>query len=499
MPTRPPTRPTTQPPLSPTTTDIADRDAEELFFQNKVPVFRLSLPDERFEQLEKDALLEEYVDAQLEYEGVTIGEVGLRYKGSYGSLENCFDDDGRRICDKLSMKIKFNEVDKDLRFYGLKKLNFHSMKQDRSKIADKISYKVFRDAGIAAPRSSWARLEVNGESLGLFALVEQIDGRFTKDRFEEGDGDLYKEAWPKRTDTSYYDKFIKTNEDEATHDKITRFAQAMENAAPEDRLEILDEWTSLDAMYTFMAAQDAVAQWDGVTAWYCHNGDMDHCSNHNFYIYSQETTDHFTWIPWDMDSTMIPTTAMDHVPHWTVTDVDCNQGYDVWDGGATVRAPDCDPILAGLASDMGQYSKAVDALLVDAFDIEKIASDIDTYVEFIRDEVESDQYGGSFDDWLRAVERVKEGLPVLKLRLESHRNGDSGLNHSPLGLVSDTTNTFEAVSDLAVAFGVITYANEETSFEVSANRSGPLSGAVDIRLDFDYRDGSNQWSHGTQC
>ena len=50
-----------------------------------------------------------------------------------------------------------------------------------------LAYGLYREQGLPAPRSTWALLKVNGEDLGLFSMVEQIDGRFTAENFA-GDG-----------------------------------------------------------------------------------------------------------------------------------------------------------------------------------------------------------------------------------------------------------------------------------------------------------------------
>ena len=44
----------------------------------------------------------------------------------------------------------------------------------------------FSEKGVPAPRSVHARLFINGEYNGIFALTEQIDGRFTRENFEDG-------------------------------------------------------------------------------------------------------------------------------------------------------------------------------------------------------------------------------------------------------------------------------------------------------------------------
>ena len=85
----------------------------------------------------------------------------------------------------------------------MKRLNFHPMKDDEAQMREVLTYQLFRDAGVAAPRAVFARLELNGEPLGLFTLTEDIDDRFMADRFDDGGaGVLYKEVWPTSSRTA---------------------------------------------------------------------------------------------------------------------------------------------------------------------------------------------------------------------------------------------------------------------------------------------------------
>ena len=43
------------------------------------------------------------------------------------------------ICPRLSMKVEFSECDRQQRFYGLKRLNFHGYRYDDSRIKERLS------------------------------------------------------------------------------------------------------------------------------------------------------------------------------------------------------------------------------------------------------------------------------------------------------------------------------------------------------------------------
>ena len=167
-----------------------------VFDQSNVRTYNILISDEEFARLNANPTAEAYVQAAVEIDGHRYEPVGIRYKGFFGMLRFCFQN-GQQTCAKLSWKLKFNHFDPALRYHGLKRLNFHSMNSDETQMREVLSYQLFRDAGVPAPRAVHAALQLNGESLGLFALVEDIDDRFIADRFRDrGRGVLYKEIWP---------------------------------------------------------------------------------------------------------------------------------------------------------------------------------------------------------------------------------------------------------------------------------------------------------------
>ncbi|HEY6728172.1 MAG TPA: CotH kinase family protein [Polyangiaceae bacterium] len=132
------------------------RDADELFNSDHVPSFDLELPEDKWAALQQNAVDEQWEQAEACFDGKLIGRVALRFKGSHGSLFNCFDDAGQLLCPRLSMKLKFSEYDEDSRFFGLKRLNLHANRHDDSRMKERLAYDLYRAMGVAAPRASWA-------------------------------------------------------------------------------------------------------------------------------------------------------------------------------------------------------------------------------------------------------------------------------------------------------------------------------------------------------
>lgn len=124
-----------------------------------------------------------YLPVQFIFDGQVLDSVGIRYRGvaSYGGH-----------IEKAPMKFDFNKFKKGQTFNGLKKLNTTNERGDPTFVMNKVSYDLFNWIDIPAPRSSFAKLYVNGEYRGIHTLVEQISGQLLGMHFENKDGNLYK-------------------------------------------------------------------------------------------------------------------------------------------------------------------------------------------------------------------------------------------------------------------------------------------------------------------
>jgi spore coat protein H len=393
--------------------DLERADAQELFDYDHVPTFDFFLPEDAWEELRANAVDEQYVEAQACFEGRLIGTVGLRFKGYYGSLYNCFDEQGEMICPRLSMKVKFSEYDREQRFYGLKRLNFHAYRYDDSRIKERLAYDLYRALDIVAPRAAWAVLRVNGELQGLYGMVEQVDGRFTADRWPDNpDGNLYKEIWPGVGDEGWITSGLKTNEDVGDVSAFLTFSEAIAAADEEELRDTLGSYTDLDYLARYVAVDDILPNYDGPFYYYWTDG-VD-VGNHNFYVY-EEAPDRFTLIPWDLESTfwINPNHAP---PHWTVTPEDCTLTYPYWEGLA--RAPGCDRVIQALNADLDAWRAAAQELLDEHFTVEAMTDAIDRHADFIREEVLADPTPLTYGTFDSAVSGMRNSIPALRTRFE---------------------------------------------------------------------------------
>ena len=134
-----------------------------IFDQNELRTFELKLTEKDLEKIDNDPTAEQYVEGMLIFEGDTISPVGIRYKGSVGAWVGCvdgpnlFEPSGKKICTKLSTKVKINWKGRDERFYGLKKLQFHAQNLDKSHLRERLGYWLFKAMGVETSRSVHAR------------------------------------------------------------------------------------------------------------------------------------------------------------------------------------------------------------------------------------------------------------------------------------------------------------------------------------------------------
>jgi hypothetical protein len=472
--------PPVPPPAPPEVDGVPVRDQTDVFSDRAVRTWALELPPARWTALQEDALAEEYVPAMLRVAGVRVGLVGLRFKGAVGSLESCFQD-GRRVCERMPLKISFDEYAPERRFFGLEAINLRPMSRDSSKLRERLAYWLFRRAGIHAPRTAFARLTVNGEDQGLVTLVEQIDGRFTDNQFFFDDGLLYKEAWPTSLDAGYYEQRLRTNRSKPRdHSGILDFAEALRIDDPSERAAALERHTDVDYLLRYLAVDALIGNWDGITAFFCENDAS--CTNHNFYWYRVAKTGRFWLIPWDLDSALHLHDPLFRVPDWTQTPARCDGPVSVWSGLA-VGAPGCDPLLGSLAT-LGseRYRAALRAVLARAFEPGRLRRTIDAWQELIASEIGSERAV-----WEAEVEALVASLDRIRRRGAALAQEGSA---QPLVLDLERVNDFESVSSIDLWESVEARGNARTrrAHDISSER--PLAGAADLRFAFEFRDDS---------
>jgi hypothetical protein len=265
---------------------------------------------------------------------VIIRDVGVRQKGSH-----------TRRFQKMSLKIKFDVFVQKQEFLGLKRLTLNAMVQDRSQVHEVTSYKLFREAGIPAPRAGYARVKIDGAYQGLYANIESLD-EIMLSRWFTSTEHLY--SGPRPCD------LVPGNDCYSTSIGDTERTDLFEAS----RLHLLsgkEWWTQFkkrahaDQVIKFMATEIYLGHWDGYSNY----------MRNNHYVHFDKDGK-FTLLPWGTDQTF--PVAIKH--------------QTTWDGSQPVHLGDATE-MSTLFVHCIDYKPCHERLLYFGYKVSKIAQRID--------------------------------------------------------------------------------------------------------------------------
>jgi hypothetical protein len=263
------------------------------------------------------------------------------------------------------MKLAFDYADDNARFHGLRKLNLHTMGRDFSLMRERLGYAMYREMGVASPRTTYVRLLINGELEGLYLAVEEIDGRFTRSRFSEGgEGNLYKEVWPWYDNPAIYRAALQSNKGDTTNvDKMLALAKTLKTE-PERALE----WIDRDYTVRYIAVDRLLLNDDGVFHFYCfpQGNNPGPLGNHNYFWYESGSGGRMWLVPWDLDVSLAnPSSRNGWIDvEWSAVPESCMCHIAI---GSPQRAPGCDAFVAQLGTLRDEYDLMVDAFVSGPF------------------------------------------------------------------------------------------------------------------------------------
>lgn len=276
------------------TVDVTPPADDWIFSLDRIHTIEIELPHESWSALGADPYT--YVPGSFSLDGEKVDEVGVRIRGKIGSY--------RPLTGKPKLKIDFNRILEDQRFYGLESLSLNSSVADCSYIKEVMAARVYADAGIATSRTSYARVSVNGADYGLYVIVETQDDRFLDRYMADPSGNLYdgKYIWYGGGSYTLLD-FAEGNDalfqleegEDVGNVDITAISEAL--AATRGTESFYDTLgTLIDWEYTHRAW--AAEQWIGQNDGYCIN-------KNNYRAYFNPTDGRLRFLPWDNDNSFL--------------------------------------------------------------------------------------------------------------------------------------------------------------------------------------------------
>lgn len=220
-------------------------------------------------------------------------DVGLRFRG-----------DTIRHKQKKYFRISFNSIDDNFDLHGIEKMDLNAEVNDPSLVRSKLGWELFRYLGVPGSRSNHVLLYINNDFYGVYLNTEHIDERYAKSRFNNNDGNLYRNLFPAdlvylgASQDEYKYKYdgrrayaLRTNEDWDDYADLTELITTLDQLSGDQLKGELEQLINVQQFLKAMAVDVMAGNWDG------YSGDKN-----NYYIYRDQVTGRFEYIPYNLEN-----------------------------------------------------------------------------------------------------------------------------------------------------------------------------------------------------
>ena len=282
---------------APSISQVIHPEAGFVFDDSEVPRIDLSISQSNLQALyaNPESNMEYYAIFNFTRGDSTEGpiDVALRFRG-----------DTIRNKQKKSFRISFNSYNSNDNYYGIEKMDLNADVNDPSLMRSKLAWELYRFLGVPGSRSNHVLLYINDDFYGVYLNTEHIDERYVKERFDNNDGNLFRNLWP--ADLSYLGSSqeeykyefngrrvyaLRTNEDWDDYEDlavlITRLDQ-YSGAALKAELEPL---MNVQQYLKALAVDVMSGNWDG------YSGDKN-----NYFLYRDQVSGRFEYIPYNLEN-----------------------------------------------------------------------------------------------------------------------------------------------------------------------------------------------------
>jgi hypothetical protein len=350
---------------------------ESMYSPSAIVVIDLTLPQSSIEALEAEPE-EEYQPGTFSMattDGTPGGigtfstplNVGIRLKGGNGSF--------LPLGEKSAFKVKFSFV-KGQKFLGLKKMTLNNMKQDASMLHENLAYRSFRAAGVPSSRSGYAWVRLNGERLGMYLNVEDLDDVSLEKRFGPFDDPqhLYEGEHGVDVAPGEAGKYEVDEGDDGVLTDLEALIEAANDALAPDWSDRVSPYADLEEMTQMWAVEKYSGHWDGYA------GDDRPEVPNNYFLYS-DAAGKFKMLPWGTDQTWETLIAFDDpggiLFNECLADASCKATYEAAGAEALATIPPLDlgNVAACTAELLAPWQQLEDADLR-LYDAEEIAEGV---------------------------------------------------------------------------------------------------------------------------
>ena len=276
-------------------TTVQAQTTDDLFNENVVQTLQITIHSRDWETLRSNFTSNDFYPADVTWNGIRVRNVGIRSRGL-----------GSRSGVKPGLEVNFAHYSSRGQFLGLRALVLDNLTTDPSMLRERVAMAFYRRLGVPAPREAHANLAVNGQSMGVYVIVEPVDSVFLQRWLGENSGALYEYHWL----TPYFATFLgedlnlypplfepRTQETRSTFDLFDPIRELFRtiNSAPAGSFrEAVNARLDLEATLRLIAAEAFMAEWDGI---------LGYAGLNNFYLYRPAASTQARLLPWDADHT----------------------------------------------------------------------------------------------------------------------------------------------------------------------------------------------------
>ncbi len=276
----------------------AAQTADDLFNPGVVNRLDLLVNTRDWEKLQANFQLNDYYPADLQWNGLTVRNVGIRSRGRASRNEA-----------KPALRIDMNRYTTAQEFLGLKSILLDNLVQDPTGIKELVAMRLYERMGIPSPREAHVALYINNSYAGLYGIIESIDKDFLARVFgerepgnTENDGYLFEYEWVDSWRWDYLGNDLQPYSvrfDPKTHEQapmaelygpIEELVRSI--AQSSDFVGAVSPYLDLPLLMRHLAIQNFIAEPDGILGG---NGTA------NFNLYRFEASTRSQFIPWDED------------------------------------------------------------------------------------------------------------------------------------------------------------------------------------------------------
>ena len=279
-----------------TTPVLAQTNEQDVFDSTQVQDIYLQMNARDLIDLREHWDSNTFYPADFTYRDVRVRNIGVRSRG-WGSRNGI----------KLGLRIDFNHYVSGQRFADTAAIVLDNLWQDPSMVREAVAMSFIARMGEAASRESFARVFINGDFQGVYAVVEEPNTGYLKRRFGKDTGALFEYHWVRTYDFSALGDRLDEYEllfERRTHESesaapVYEPLQAMidANSYPIGTAwrERIEAYLDLPQMIRYAAIEAFLGEIDGFTGY---------AGVNNFYVYRPDGSTRHIFLPWDRDHTM---------------------------------------------------------------------------------------------------------------------------------------------------------------------------------------------------